>query len=274
MKSNRLSILNKQEFSDLYGIPKFTKDDRVHFFAINDEEIGFLKRLVKPNLKAFFLLQLGFFKAKNRFFDIDLSKHYQDLRYIKLHFLNGAKITFQQPNKNSMSRYRAKILDLTGYRAFDDKAKCAAKKFAKTSARRNLKPRAIFAEILDFLKESNYELPEYSYLCDLVGQVIEFEQKRLAKIVRSVTKAKKKAFDQFLTKNADYSFATVKEESKSLKFGEIKDELERHQTLAEIFPVAEMCIKLFEVSPHNIKYLASLADHYKLSSLRGCNPIL
>ena len=77
------------------------------------------------------------------------------------------------------------------------KAKCAAKKFAKTSARRNLKPRAIFAEILDFLKESNYELPEYSYLCDLVGQVIEFEQKRLAKIVRSVTKAKKKDFDQF-----------------------------------------------------------------------------
>ena len=37
MKSNRLSILNKQEFSDLYGLPKFTKDDRVHFFAINDD---------------------------------------------------------------------------------------------------------------------------------------------------------------------------------------------------------------------------------------------
>lgn len=152
LKSNRLSILNKHEFDDLYGLPKFSKDDRVHFLALNDEEIAFLNRLLKPHLKAYFLLQLGFFKAKNRFFDIDLSKHYQDLRYIKLHFLNGAQIATQQPNKNSKSRYRAKILELTGSQASDEKAKRATKKFAKTSARRNLKPRAIFAEILDFLR--------------------------------------------------------------------------------------------------------------------------
>lgn len=269
MKSKRLSILNKQEYEDLYGLPQFTKDERVHFFSLNDEENIYLKRLPKPHLKAYFILQLGYFKAKQRFFDIDPSKHYQDLRYIRSQILGNKQVELQIPSKNSRSLYRTKILKLTDHKIFDDVSERSLKKFSEEASRRNLKPRAIFSEILDYIKEARLEVPDYTFLCDLIGMTIADEHKRLGKIVFDMTKDCESFFDRFLRNSDNFSFSSVKQEPKNLKFKEISEEINRHEDLAKVFPIAESCLKSFEVSSQNIKYLASLASHYKISSLRS-----
>jgi hypothetical protein len=60
--SHRLSILTDAEIEDLYGLPRFTGDDRRLYFDLSPDE---QKTAVTytPAIAAHFVLQLGFFKA-------------------------------------------------------------------------------------------------------------------------------------------------------------------------------------------------------------------
>ncbi len=269
--SKRLSILNQLEYDELYALPQFRKEDRPEFFSLNDAELSYLNRLSKSNSKAYFLLQLGYFRVKRRFFDVNLSKPHHDLRYVQRNFLNNAVIEKWIPSRNSKAQYRNKILEFTGFHAIDEKSRRALKKFAKESVRRNLKPRAILSEILDYLRERKFETPEYSFLSDLIGATIEAEQQRLGRIVRKHTDANtKKIFSHFLGENNDEdTFLAVRCEAKNLRFKEIGNELLRYEKLGKVHSFAKKCIAEFEISTQNIKYLASLAAHYKLPSLRS-----
>ena len=269
--TKRLTILNQQEIDDLYAQPEFSKEERHHFFALNDTERLYLKKLTNPDAKIWFVLQLGYFRAKHLFYDINLSKSYHDIRHIRSAFLNGIDIKNRIPDRISQIRYRDKILEFTGYQSIDKKNKRAMDKFIKESARRSLKPRSIFFELLEFFRERRFALFEYSSFCDLIGALIEKEQKRLCTIIRKNTsKSTDKLFGKFLANDDnDYGFSFIKREVKNLGYSEIGEELLRHEALASVYPIAVHCVSKFELSNQNIKYLASLAAHYKLTSLRS-----
>ena len=131
--TKRLTILNQQEIDDLYAQPEFSKEDRHHFFALNDTERLYLKKLTNPDAKIWFVLQLGYFRAKHLFYDINLSKSYHDIRHIRSAFLNGIDIKNRIPDRISQIRYRDEILEFTGYQSIDKKNKRAI-----SSSRRNI----------------------------------------------------------------------------------------------------------------------------------------
>ena len=113
-------------------------------------------------------------------------------------------------------------------------------------------------------------MPVYSLLCDIIGAAIEDEHRRLSRLVnRRVTGLSKKRLDGFLSQNSEYCFNTLKNEAKNLRFKEMGAELDRNKVLGEVFPVAKICIAEFSISTNNVRYLASLANHYRLSSLRS-----
>lgn len=267
---NILNILNQQEINNLYALPKFSKEERPYFFSIGDIEQTYIKRLLTTDAKIWFILQLGYFRAKKRFFDIDYSKSYQDLRYIR-GMMGGVDFNNGIPDKKAQARYRKKILEITGCQAIDQKARSSIQKFLREAARRNLKPRAIFSEVLEYFKCRNIELLDYSSLCNLIGAAIEAEHKRLYNIVRRNSNSSiNETFTEFLRNgDNDYGFSFIKRDAKNLRFKEVGEELLRHEILAKVYPSAAICVSKFRLSQQNIKYLASLATHYKLGSLRS-----
>ncbi|MFM0515125.1 DUF4158 domain-containing protein, partial [Paraburkholderia sp. RL17-373-BIF-A] len=68
--SHRLSILTRHEIDELYALPRFTDEDRHAYFELGEAE----QQLVHSrtaSVAAHLTLQLGYFKAKNQFFDYD-----------------------------------------------------------------------------------------------------------------------------------------------------------------------------------------------------------
>jgi hypothetical protein len=78
----RLRILGDDEIEALYGRPRFTHDERLEYFSLSQPEKEVLQDLRSVKSQAYFVLQLGYFKAKQLFFTFDLHEVEADLQYV------------------------------------------------------------------------------------------------------------------------------------------------------------------------------------------------
>ena len=66
---NRLSILTQSEIEDYFGTPRLTEEDREYYFDLTDNEVNLIDHNWLLNSKLYFVLQMGYFKAKLMFFN-------------------------------------------------------------------------------------------------------------------------------------------------------------------------------------------------------------
>lgn len=86
----RLRILSEDEVKIIYDRPGFSYEDRCSYFSLSQPEKELLHTLRSVKSKAYFVLQLGYFKARQLFFTFDLHEVEEDLQYIlKEHFNNS-----------------------------------------------------------------------------------------------------------------------------------------------------------------------------------------
>lgn len=70
----RLKILSEDEVKSIYGRPCFTYEDRCHYFSLSEPGKELLNTLRSVKSKAYFVLQLGYFKAKHLFLHLIFTK--------------------------------------------------------------------------------------------------------------------------------------------------------------------------------------------------------
>jgi uncharacterized protein DUF4158 len=70
----RLTILIAKEIQTLYGLPQFTDEERDTYFALDSLEKQQLDQLRNITASVYFILQLGYFKAKKQFFVFGLQE--------------------------------------------------------------------------------------------------------------------------------------------------------------------------------------------------------
>ena len=78
----RLKILTSNEIKELYGLPTFSHEDRIIYFSLNSLEKNELNYYRFIQSKIYFILQLGYFKAKKMFFAFDYLEVQEDVRYV------------------------------------------------------------------------------------------------------------------------------------------------------------------------------------------------
>ena len=79
----RLKILSDDEIDALYGRPRFTQEERVEYFTLSAQEKVALAQLHSLKSKVFFILQLGYFKARRMFFVFGLKDAVDDAAYVR-----------------------------------------------------------------------------------------------------------------------------------------------------------------------------------------------
>ena len=80
--SGHLQILDTEEIEDLYSIPDFAPEDRITFFTLAPEEFILMGTYRGVSSRVFFVLQLGYFKAKHQFFLFSFEKQAADTAFI------------------------------------------------------------------------------------------------------------------------------------------------------------------------------------------------
>ena len=86
---DRINLLSDAEIEAVYALPVFNEVERALYFEFSDQEIAYAKKYRTVKLQLYFLLSLGYFKAKQRFYATDLiMESAQDAQYIVEKYFN------------------------------------------------------------------------------------------------------------------------------------------------------------------------------------------
>jgi len=80
--AGHLHILETEEIAHIYTMPDFTPDERAVFFMLTTPEREQVNLLRGTSSKVYFILQLGYFKAKHLFFTFDFEDRPVDTVFV------------------------------------------------------------------------------------------------------------------------------------------------------------------------------------------------
>lgn len=150
--SPHLKILSQQDITVFEFPPEFNADERKRFFDLPKWALKLIESFKIPTNKVGFVLQLGYFKAINRFF-VARKFHKQDIEFVssRLQIL-PEKIYLEKYIEATFVRHQEIILENFGFQPFNEATKLILIKEALSLCTNQLKPRLMFLSLVDFLR--------------------------------------------------------------------------------------------------------------------------
>lgn len=270
----RISILGEDEFKALFERPDFTYEDRCYYFSLSQPEKELLQNLHSFKSKVYFVLQLGYFKAKHLFFTFDLHEVKEDLQYVlKQHFNDKKMIDLSTVHKLTRFKQQRLILERFDYHSCGPEERKQIEKKAYYAVTISGKPIFIFREIMNYLNEQRIVVPGYSFIQETVSQAITFEQNRLTSIMQNHLKQPDIQALRTLLEDTQglYELTLLKREPKDFSLKEVKREIDRGKQIQSLYQLAYKLLPKLGVSNESIKYFASLVNYYSVYKLKRLN---
>ncbi|HLR22127.1 MAG TPA: Tn3 family transposase [Pseudogracilibacillus sp.] len=270
-QQKRISILGEDEYKVLFGRPRFTYEDRCYYFSLSQPEKELLQNLHSFKSKVYFVLQLGYFKAKHLFFTFELHEVEEDLQYVlKQHFNDRKMVDWSTIHKLTRFKQQQLILERFDYRSCGSEERKQIERKAYHAVTISGKPIFIFREIMNYLNEQRIVVPGYSFIQETESQAITFEQNRLTVIMQSHLKQPDIQTLKALLEDAQglYEITLLKREPKDFSLKEIKREIDRGKQIQSLYQLAHTLLPKLGVSNESIKYFASLVNYYSVYKLK------
>ncbi len=267
----RLKILSEAEIEDLFGRPHFTPEEQVLYFSLSPSEELALRDLRAFESRAYFILQLGYFKAQHQFYIFSIQEIHDDAQYVQERYFQNHEFPDEyEVSKPTRLDQQQLILKLCQYQTCDESMKQQLATRARQSARIYSKPIYILRELLQYLTDQRWIAPGYTFFQDTIGQALLDEQQRLIRIVQShLTEADNQALAH-LTVDSDtlYAIMRIKRDPKDFSAKELKGEIARGEEMRALYQTAQRTLPHLEISNESIKYYASLVDYYSVFRLK------
>lgn len=272
--SQRLYILNNQDFAATYDRPRFSDLERRHFFALSEPELQIVK--LRPfngretYSKLYFILQLGYFKAKHLFFKFEYIEVEDDVRFVlHTHLPNDPEPTNLPTRKFQLSA-QLQILQLTGFQFHCDEHNNLIENKLSDIVCRTMIPIEIFEELKNTLEKARVVLPAYSALQDAIGSAIKNEENRIIQIVQEyLTPETEQALQRlFEIEDVFYKITELKFDAKSFRTQEMQGELDKLQVCSAIYLFSKTILPQVDISRKNIDYYANFAKTYTVYRLK------
>ena len=205
----KMKIFNSLEETEFESPPKFNSIERKHFFATSIAINELLENLRTPTNKVFFLVALGYFKARKRFFARQFIE--SDIQFVANQLkLNASDVHLETYSKETCSRNQLLILQHFGYSPFNQAAKEILLNEIKRLAKIQSRPKVILLELIETLIYKKIEIPSYRTFSDLIIPALNHHQQTLGETVfNSLNENQRLKLDSFLQKedeNLDWSY--------------------------------------------------------------------
>src|SRR5665648_305352 len=255
--SRRLTILTNQEIEALYGLPCFDDEERSFYFDLSPAESLVFKDILNRSVAVHFVLQCGYFKAKRRFFTYTQEVVQNDVSYIlQRYFPDRALNSVKALSKPIRLEHQKIILKLFDYRLCKGKEKEDVKQKSQRIAMISTQPLYILREILEYLSNQGIVAPWYTFLQDLVSQVLSIERKRITDLLdKAITLELTVQLESMLQADESlYQITILKHEPKDFSYKELRQEVERRIFFQPLYQFAQGFLTTAGFSAESIKY--------------------
>ncbi len=183
--TKRLKILETDEIEAIYGLPVFDDEDRAFYFALSPPEKAVLSQLHGLKSSIYYILQLGYFKARQQFFVFSLQQVAADAEYVqRTHFPNAVLVELDIA-KVTRLKQQGLILELLQYRICGQEERQQLRLKAQQAAQISSRPVYIFRELMAYLSRQRLIAPGYTVMQEMIGDVLQREKERLTAIAKS-----------------------------------------------------------------------------------------
>ncbi|MCD8542678.1 MAG: DUF4158 domain-containing protein [Gammaproteobacteria bacterium] len=268
MRDKRLKILSKSEINELYDLPTFSHQEQQSYFHLNEKEFQLMDSRGSLTSKVYFILQLGYFKATSQFFDFRLSDVKSDMQFVLQHHFNGKKLSSDSISKDTRLSHKTLIAQLLSFETDKLIVKTKMEKLLETKSRLSNNPVYLFHELLCYCSEHKLLLLGYTTIQELIGQAIQCEEMRLEELLlKHLSHQDWRLIDQLLKNNNQDVFSALKRDPKSFQKKHIKAEIKKIVDYETLYHVAQKVLPKLDITPQNISYYSSLAEHYPIRDL-------
>ena len=269
-QEKRLKVLSNEEISSLYDRPSFDKEEQMEYFVLSPQEQLIFESLSSNKSRAYFILQLGYFKAKQQFYIFSLEDVRNDAQHVRRRYFPDFVLSDLDVNKRTRLKQQQAVLELCNYRVCSNTAKEYLETKARQAARISSKPTYIFRELLDYLVQQRIVLPAYSTMQKIIGQALLYEQNRLTIVLESKLKPTDiNALEQlFSNEDGIYKITQLRRQPKNFSVSELRKEVQREQELKPLYQIVKNLLPELAISNEGIIYYASLINHYSVFRLQ------
>lgn len=271
--NERLTILSDAEKTALYG--SFDDFQRIEFFAMTDAERSLALQRRGILKQVYCLLQIGYFKAKQAFFQFSLDDvPPEDVAFLMQRYFPGKTLVVKPLSTREYYAQRQEIGALFEYRLWTDNDLPVLRDKATLLARTDVTPAFLLAELMVFLIGQHIVRPGYSTLQTIIRDALSAERDRLEKLVEAaITDEARETLQLLLANESTLSeLAALKQDAKSFRYRQMGLERQKRLTLKPLYAIAKKLLPGLDVSKRNIAYYASLANFYTVYDLRRFKP--
>ncbi|AHX13360.1 transposase [Dyella jiangningensis] len=271
---HRLAILASEEIDDLYGLPQFTDDERLLYFDLSAAEQAAVA-MRRGTTGVYLVLQLGYFKAKRQFFDVEPEAVREDVQHIVTrHFPDIAWKTVRSPTQPTRAALQKLILQLLDVHPWSRSARGALVERLQHLAMRSTQPRYLLREALHYVERERFATPAYSTFQDIIGWVVTHERTRLARLLeQALTPDIRTQLDTLLQADESvYRISALKHEPNDFSYKALKQEVERRQLFQPLHTFAQQFLAAAGISQESGKYFSSLVMYYTVYKLQRMAP--
>ena len=267
----RINLLSNVEVTDLYARPDFNDDEKALYFTLNEQEQTILNSYTTINTQLYFILQLGYFKAKQQFFKFSFATVKHDVKFILKNHFKKNKSTLPS---GSLSHYHIKkqqqdILALFNYHEWSVKYELQTKLQICGLLRYYPKSHNALRQLLNYFDGQQIIIPTYRTIQDIFTAALRLEEKRLNQIILSIPKLKQKQLSALISNNDGISQLNImRADQKDFQFTAVRAEVEKAQKLADLYEFAKIFIPSLKLSKNAVRYYADMVEQYTASRLR------
>ena len=264
--TKRLKILEADEIEAVYGLPVFDDDDRAFYFSLSPSEKRGLLQLHGLKSSIYYILQLGYFKARQQFFVFNLQQVAADAEYVQRAYFPDAVLIDLDIAKVTRLKQQSLILELLQYRVCGQEERRQMRLQAQQMAQISSRPVFVFRELMAYLSRQRLVAPGYTVMQEMIGDVLQREKERLIAIAKShlADDAIAALNDLLANPRGLYEITRIKREPKDFSIKEINKEIQRGGKIKSLYVVAQTVLPHLSISNESVKYYASLIDYYSV----------
>ena len=266
----RIQLLSDVEISDLYDLPKFNSEERGLFFTLNPAEENVLSQYRNARTQVHFILQLGYFKAKQQFFPINFEDIPEDVNFILKYQLGRTDANWiGSISRNTIRIQKKEILTLFGYRQWSTNLQSKTQNKLNDLIRYFPKGHTALRQLLLFLDRQQITIPSYRTLQDMFSEAFSTEEVRLQSLLLSIPAYWQEQLSELIEDRDKLNqLNLLRADQKDFRFTAVKLEIEKAQKIEELYNFAEQFLPSLKISKNAIRYYADIVEQYAAFRLR------
>jgi hypothetical protein len=268
MSNKHIVLLSDREITDLYSRPDFNQHERALYFTLNEDEAVALNHYSNIKTRLFFILQLGYFKAKQQFFKFDLVEVKSDVNYIISNFFHdNTDIGLSwRLSRDYITRQKNDILKLFAYNEWSSKCLLQVESHLCELLRYYPKSHSALRQLLTYFDSQKITLPHYRALQDIFTAAFSAEQNRIANVLLDIPPDQKKQLSDLIKRKDGISkLNIIRADQKNFHCTAVRAEVEKAQSIVLLYTFCKEFIPTLKLSKNAVHYYADIAAVYCLT---------